>query len=43
MPLSSATVGIRTAEYAYNGDLLPLVVNSVENAVGAAACAVAII
>ena len=43
MLLSSATVGIRTAEYAHDGDLLPLVVNSVENAVGAAACAIAII
>ena len=43
MLLSSATVGIRTAEYAYDGDLLPLVVNSVENTVGPAACAIAII
>ena len=43
MLLSSATVGIRTAEYTYNDDLLPLVVNSVENAVGPAACAIAII
>ena len=43
MLLSSATVGIGTAEYAHDGDLLPLVVNSVENAIGAAACAIAII
>jgi hypothetical protein len=43
MLLSSATVGIGTVEYAYDGDLLPLVVNSVEHAVGAAAGAVAII
>lgn len=39
----SATVGIRTAKYAYGGDLLPLVVNSAENGVGAAACTIAII
>jgi hypothetical protein len=43
MLLSSATVGIRTVEYAYDGDLLPLVINSVENAVGAAAGAIAVI
>ena len=43
MLLSSAMIGIRTVGYAYDGDLLPLVVNPVQNAIGAAACATAII
>ncbi|BBZ40384.1 hypothetical protein MCNS_34470 [Mycobacterium conspicuum] len=39
--LSSATVGIRTAECAYHADLPALVVNFVEDAIGAASCAIA--
>lgn len=41
--LSLRTVCVRAAEHANNGDLLTLVVNSVEHAVGAAACAMAIV